>query len=456
MYTQESSHALHYILDEKTSNSLTEALETQNYPIIEEIISKSDNVQLAYFLLTSTYQHRKEFLNNINDNLVKDILIHLVPDLRQEIIKILGIKKVASLISQLSTEDIVTIIEDLDKESQINILNVLPESNKTHVNELLSYPEESAGRLMHKDIIIAPEYWSISQLLTFLKQNNKLNKEFYEIFIVDPKLNPIGYLRLDNIICSNNTQIIRNLMKTDIKIIKSHTTQEEVAEIFRKYSLLSAPVINKDGRIIGSIIVHDILNVIHQEAEKDVLHLGMVSNNDITSPLLKTVIKRLPWLIINLLTATISSMIIGIFSNTLQHFIALSVIMPIIASMSGNAGLQALTVTIRALSTKQLTNRNAQRLLFKELFVGFINGIILAIVSSIALMLRGQHIDIQVLAGTSMIITFSIATFLGTAIPMILNLFKIDPAISSSIIICATSDTLSFLIFLGMATIFLL
>ena len=456
MSTSKSGQTLHYILDEKISNSLTEALETQNLVTIEEIISKSDNVQLAYFLLTSTYQHRKELLNNINDNLVKDILIHLVPDLRQEIIKILGIKKVASLISQLDTEDIVAIIEDLDKESQISILNVLPKRNKVFVNELLSYPEESAGRLMHKDIIIAPEYWTINQLLNFLTQHNKLNKEFYEIFIVDPKLNPIGYLRLDTIISADNTQIIKNLMRTDIKIIKSQTTQEEVAETFRKYSLLSAPVVNKDGRIIGSIIVHDILNVMHQEAEKDVLHLGMVSNNDISSSLLKTVIKRLPWLIINLMTATISSMIIGIFSNTLQHFITLSIIMPIIASMSGNAGLQALTVTIRALSTKQLTHRNAHRLLFKELSVGFINGLILAVISSIALMIRGQDLNIQILAGSSMIITFSIATLLGAAIPMILNFFKVDPAISSSIIICATSDTLSFLIFLGMATIFLL
>ncbi|CAH58188.1 magnesium transporter [Ehrlichia ruminantium] len=456
MSMSEIDHTLHYILDEKISNSLTQALETQNYEVIQEIINESDNVQLAYFLLTSTYQHRKELLNNINDNLIKDILIHLVPDLRQEIIKILGIEKVASLISQLNTEDIVVIIEDLDKESQLSIINVLSKRNKIFVNELLSYPEESAGRLMHKDVIIAPEYWTINQLLYFLTQNNKINKEFYEIFIVDPKLNPIGYLRLDNIICANKSQVIKDLMKTDIKIITSHTTQEEVAEIFRKYSLLSAPVINKEGRIIGSIIVHDILNVIHQEAEKDVLHLGMVSNNDISSSLLKTVIKRLPWLIVNLLTATVSSMIIGIFSNTLQHFIALSIIMPTIASMSGNAGLQSLAVTIRALSTKQLTHRNAYRLLFKELCVGSINGLILAIIASIVLILRGQDTEIQILAGTSMIITFSIATFLGTAIPMLLNFFKVDPAISSSIIICATSDTLSFLIFLGMATIFLL
>ncbi|AAV86649.1 magnesium transporter [Anaplasma marginale] len=446
----------YHLLDKQTSDFLISAVEEGRSSDIKEVIDRVDGVQLAYFLLTLTPNHRRELLGYVRDGLIPEILLHLVPGLRKEVIKALGTEKTAFLVSGLDSGDIVEIIEDLDEEYQNAIIDLLPEAQGTLIRELLSYPEKSAGRLIYKDITVVPEYWNVEQLVDFLCNHARPNKKFHEIFVINPQLQPVGILALDDIIRASRNSMVRQLMNTDIKIIRPGAKQEEVSEIFRQYSLLSAPVVNKDGRIIGSILVYDIINVVHQEAEEDVLRMGMVSDGDVTSSTISTVVKRLPWLLVNLLTSSASSIVIGWFSETIRSFIALSIIMPMIASMSGNSGLQALTVTIRALATKQLTYRNSRRLLFKELCVGFVNGAILAAIASIAIIIRFHNTSIEVLFVASMIITFSIATFSGAAVPMLLHFFGADPAVSSSIIVCAASDIIAFLIFLGLATVFLM
>lgn len=445
----------YHLLDKDTSDFLIDAIDEERTADVQAVLSSIDGVQLAFFLLTSTQHQRKELLKHVKDDLISEILVHLVPGLRQEVVSTLGTEKVARSISELDSEDIVIVVEDLAVEHQEEILRLLPEEKRILINELLSYPEKSAGRLMHKDITVVPEHWSIKQLTTFLRSNAR-NRKLHEIFVINTKLQPIGILALDDVITANSDGLVRTLMETDIKLIRPSANQEEVSETFRQYSLLSAPVVDKEGRIIGSILVYDIINVVHEEAEEDVLHLGMVSDSDISSPLIKTVTRRMPWLLLNLLTSTASSLVIGWFSDTIKSFIALSIIMPMIASMSGNSGLQALAVTIRALATKQLTYRNSRRLLLKELCVGMINGAIIAAVASCAVVFRFHDAPIEILFVVSMIITFSISTLSGAAVPLILNFFRADPAISSSIIVCAASDILSFLIFLGLATIFLM
>ncbi len=446
----------YHLLDKKTSDFLIDAIEEERAADIREILDNVDGVQLASFLLTSTINQRKGLLKYVGDELVSDTLVHLVPGLRQEAVSTLGVSKVAALIATLDSEDIVVVVEDLSKEYQEDILRLLPEEKRLLIGELLSYPEKSAGRLMHKDITVVPAHWSIQQLTTYLCDNAKQNRKFHEIFVVNPKLQPIGILSLDDVITSNKSCLVQQLMDEDIKVIRPSTKQEEVSEMFRQYSLLSAPVVDKEGRIMGSILVYDIINVVHEEAEEDALHLGMVSDSDISAPLMKTVFRRMPWLLVNLLTSTVSSLVIGWFSDTIKSFVALSVIMPMIASMSGNSGLQALAVTVRALATKQLTYRNSRRLLLKELCVGLVNGIIIAAIASVAVVIRFRDVSIEVLFAISMIITFSISTLSGAAVPMLLNFFRADPAISSSIIVCAASDIMSFLFFLGLATLFLM
>lgn len=446
---------LSYELDKKTIDLLTKSVDREDKSVILQITQKIDEVQLAYFLSISTAEHRSQLVKIVDQGLLERAFIHIVPELRVEIIDILGIRKTAKILAALNAEDIVAIVKDLDDKTKINIIKFLPQAIKNSVDELLSYPEESAGRLIHKDIVIAPEYWTIEQLLKFLRYHRKIPKKFHQIFVVNPKLEPVGVVELSDILCAQSDKLIKNIMKTDVKVIKAGMDQEEVASIFQKYSLLSTPVTNKEGRIIGAILIEDVVNVIQQETEEDIFKLSRVSKTDVSSSLYTTIVKRLPWLLINLCTATLSSLVIGLFDNTLKQFIELSIIMPMIASVSGNAGLQAVTITIRAITTKQLTKQNTARLLMKELLTGLINGMILAVVSVMFIVLRFHNIELEILFGISVIITFTIATSAGAMIPIILSSLKVDPAVSSSILICATTDTLSFLTLLSLATAFL-
>ncbi|MFV9839063.1 MAG: CBS domain-containing protein, partial [Aaplasma endosymbiont of Hyalomma asiaticum] len=255
----------YHLLDKQTSDFLIDAIEEGRAEDVRSVLKDVDGVQMASFLLTSTPNQRKELLKNAEDDLISEILLHLVPGLRQEIVSTLGIHRVASLISDLDSEDVVIVVEDLSKEYQEEILRLLPEEKCLLLNELLSYPEKSAGRLMHKDITVVPAHWNVQQLTTFLCGNAQ-QKKFHEIFVINPKLQPIGILALDDIITANRSVLVQQLMDTDIKVIRPNAKQEEVSEMFRQYSLLSAPVVDKEGRIIGSILVYDIINVVHEEA----------------------------------------------------------------------------------------------------------------------------------------------------------------------------------------------
>lgn len=251
--------------------------------------------------------------------------------------------------------------------------------------------------------------------------------------------------------------IIKEIISQDIKIIKTGMDREEVARIFKDYSLLSAPVVNKNGKIIGVILIEDVIKIVQQEAEEDVLKIsGVSSKSDINAPIYKTIIKRLPWLLFNLLAATICSIVVGFFDNVIQSFIVLPIIMLIIASMSGNAGSQTVTLTIRAIATKYLTEQNAKRILIKEFMIGIINGVILSTISLVVLAIRFHSLKVEIIFVISIIVMSIIATFISTFIPIMLHRLRSDPVVSSSILTSATTDILSALIFLGLATIFLL
>lgn len=447
----------HYGLDKKAIDDLIESLDNQELENVRNIVKTIDSVQLAYFLSTSISDHREKLVNILDQHLLSDALVHVVPDLQVEIIEILGIENTAKLLMLLDIEDIVAIVKDLDRKSIENILNYLPNATQKLVEELLSYPEESAGRLIHKNMVIAPYYWTINQLMEFLRNYKKIPETFYQIFIINSKLEPIGSFNLNKVISHSGETIIKEIMNQDIKIIKTGMDQEEVARIFKDYSLLSAPVANKSGKIIGVILIEDVIKIVQQEAEEDVLKIsGVSSKSDINAPIHKTIIKRLPWLLFNLLAATICSIVVGFFDNVIESFIVLPIIMPIIASTSGNAGSQTVTLTIRAIATKYLTEQNAKRILMKEFLIGLINGVILSTISLVVLAIRFHTLKVEIIFVVSMIAMSIIATFIGTFIPIMLHRLRSDPAVSSSILTSATTDILSALIFFGLATIFLL
>ncbi len=447
----------HYGLDKKAIDDLIESLDNEELENVRNIVKTIDSVQLAYFLSTSISDHREKLVNILDQHLLSDALVHVVPDLQIEIIETLGIENTAKLLMLLDVEDIVTIVKDLDRKSVENILYYLPSKTQKSVEELLSYPEESAGRLIHKDMVIAPYYWTINQLTEFVCNYKKIPEKFHQIFIINSKLEPIGSVNLNKVISHSGDTIIKEIMDHDIKIIKTGIDQEEVARIFKDYSLLSAPVVNKNGKIIGVILIEDVIKVVQQETEEDVLKIsGVSSKADINAPIHKTIIKRLPWLLFNLLAATMCSIVVGFFDDVIKSFIVLPIIMPIIASMSGNAGSQTVTLTIRAIATKYLTEQNAKRILMKEFLIGLINGGILSTISLVVLAIRFHNFKVEMIFVVSMIMMSIIATFIGTFIPIMLHRLKSAPAVSSSILTSATTDILSAFIFLGLATIFLL
>ena len=448
---------LHYDLDQKVIKDLIESIDNRDLEKVNEIIKTIDSVQLAYFLSTAINDHREELVNILDHYLLSDALVHVVPDLQIKIIETLGEKNTANLLTLLDIEDIVTIVKDLDSKHLESILNHLPNQIRKSVEELLSYPEESAGRLIHKNMVIAPYYWTVDQLTEFLRNYKKVPENFHQIFVINSKLEPVGYVNLSKVISHSGDTVIEEIMEKDIKIIKTGVDQEEVARIFQNYSLLSAPVVNKHGKIIGAILIQDVIKVVQQETEEDVLKISGVSSKcDINAPIHKTIITRLPWLLFNLLAATLCSIVVGFFDTVIESFIVLPIIMPIIASMSGNAGSQTVTLTIRAIATKYLTEQNARRVLIKEFLIGLINGIILSTISLVVLAIRFHSFKVEMIFVASMIMMSIIATFIGAFIPIMLHRLKSDPAVSSSILTSATTDILSALIFLGLATIFLL
>ncbi|CCF78219.1 MgCoNi transporter MgtE [Wolbachia endosymbiont of Onchocerca ochengi] len=447
----------HYGLDKKAIDDLIESLDNEKLENARKIVKTIDSIQLAYFLSTSISDHREKLVSILDQHLLSDALVHVVPDLQVEIIETLGVKDTAELLMLLNVEDIVTIVKDLDRKSIRNILNYLPSTTRKPVEELLSYPEESAGRLIHKNMVIAPYYWTINELIEFLRNYKKIPEKFHQIFIINSKLEPIGSVNLSKVIFNSGQTTIKEIMSQDIKIIKTGVDQEEVARIFKDYSLLSAPVVNKRGKIIGVILIEDVIKVVQQETEEDVLKIsGVSSKADINAPIHKTIIQRLPWLLFNLLAATLCSIVVGFFDSVIESFVVLPIIMPIITSMSGNAGSQTVTLTIRAIATKHLTEQNANRILIKEFLIGLINGIILSIISLVVLTIRFHTFKVEIIFVASMVMMSTIATFIGTFIPIMLHRLKSDPAVSSSILTSATTDILSAFIFLSLAAFFLL
>ncbi len=447
----------HYGLDKKAIDDLIESLDNEKLENARKIVKTIDSIQLAYFLSTSISDHREKLVSILDQHLLSDALVHVVPDLQVEIIETLGVKDTAELLMLLNVEDIVTIVKDLDRKSIRNILNYLPSTTRKPVEELLSYPEESAGRLIHKNMVIAPYYWTINELIEFLRNYKKIPEKFHQIFIINSKLEPIGSVNLSKVIFNSGQTTIKEIMSQDIKIIKTGVDQEEVARIFKDYSLLSAPVVNKRGKIIGVILIEDVIKVVQQETEEDVLKIsGVSSKADINAPIHKTIIQRLPWLLFNLLAATLCSIVVGFFDSVIESFVVLPIIMPIITSMSGNAGSRTVTLTIRAIATKHLTEQNANRILIKEFLIGLINGIILSIISLVVLTIRFHTFKVEIIFVASMVMMSTIATFIGTFIPIMLHRLKSDPAVSSSILTSATTDILSAFIFLSLAAFFLL
>lgn len=403
-------------------------------------------------------EERRALAPMIADAIDPDFLSELDGATFDDVVGAISPQVLAEAVQQLDTDDAVYVLEDLDEDAQREVLEALSSEDRAAVEEGLSYPEDSAGRLMQRELVAVPEFWTIGQAIDHLRERSEAGPpaDFYELIVVDPAWRPIGSVPLSRILSGRRPVRIRDVMVEDPHVVRVHDDQEEVARQFSKYHLISAAVINDHGRLVGVITVDDIVDVIEEEAAEDILALAGVREGDLNEPVRDVARGRLIWLVVNLGTAVLAASVIGQFTESIEKLVALAVLMPIVASMGGNAGNQAMAVAVRALATHELGRANAARVVRKELVVAAINGLVLGLlIAAVAWVWFGQPWLAAVL-GSAMVINMLTAGLGGILVPLLLEKVGIDPAVASSVLVTTLTDVVGFLAFLGLATAILL
>ncbi len=400
---------------------------------------------------------RARLIDYLRQSLDPETLAHLDEVVLEDVLDAMEPAEVAAAITELDTDDAVDVIEDLPAEDQRQILANLSPSDRALLAEALTFPEDSAGRLMQRETVTVPESWTVGDTIDYMRSRAAvLPRDFYDVFIVDIDRRPVGVVPLSRLMRNQRDVKIADIMRVDLHPVPLTMDQEEVALMFRQYGLVSAAVVDSGGRLAGVITADDVVHVVDQEAEEDLMRLGGVREDDFYEAVLDTTRARFPWLLINLATAIIASVFIGFFDQTIQKVVALAILMPIVASMGGNAGTQTLTVAVRALAMKELTSTNAKRVVSKEVFVGSINGLLFAGVMGPVAWLWFGDVAIGGVIAAAMIINLVAAGFVGIATPMVLERFGIDPAVASTVALTTITDVVGFVAFLGLAALVLL
>lgn len=385
-----------------------------------------------------------------------ETLAELSPEAAEDVLEALGAEKSAEVLAEMETDDAVHILEDLAPEAQQEILEELPADVREEVEESLNYPLESAGRLMRHALVAVPESWSVGDTIDYLRSNEELPENFYVIYAVDGEFKPTGRLLLGTILSHKRDTKLGGLLTENIFAIPTRTDQEEVAHLFRKYALVEAPVVNDAGILVGTITVDDVVDVIQEEEEEDYLRAGGVTAQDFGSRIGETVKARFGWLFLNLWTAALAAFVISRFEDSIEKIVALAIMMPIVASMGGNTGTQAVTVAVRAIATKHLTEANRWAYVRKEALIGLLNGLALGLLMAIGSYLWFRELPFAGVMMAAAVITMTMAGLFGALIPILLSRRGIDPAISSTIFLTTVTDCMGFFSFLGLATLILL
>lgn len=370
---------------------------------------------------------------------------------REDIIDALPAAQVAGLAGQLDSDDAVAIIEDMEAEDQQAVLAELDPEDRAVIEDALSYPDESAGRIMQRELVAVPEHMTVGQLIDYLRDHQDLTTEFWEVFVVDPQHKPVGTCKLSWIMRSERKVPVSDIMMHEQTLIPVDMDQEEVALRFQKYALISAAVVDASGRLVGVITADDIVHIIQEEADEDILRLSGAGDGDINEPIADSYKARVRWLIANLGTALVASSVISFFGAAIEHMVALAVLMPIVAGVGGNAGTQTLAVTVRAIATNQLTDSNTRRAIKREMAIAFMNGATIAALAGIGVTLWFQNFHLGFVIAAAMQCNILLAGFAGVFIPVMLDRFDQDPAVASSVFVTMITDSMGFLIFLSLA-----
>ena len=373
---------------------------------------------------------------------------------REMLVAEMAPERVAEIAGELETDDAVAIIEDLEEDEQRAVLRAMEPDDRAAIEEALSFGEETAGRLMQRDLIAVPEHWTVGQVIDYLRSDAELANDFWEVFVVSPNHHPVGTCKLSAILRSPRTVQVSAIMSREQTLIPVDMDQEDVALRFQKYALVSAAVVDGSGRLVGMITVDDIVHIIQAEANEDVLLLAGAGEGDINEPLAPTIRRRLTWLVINLGTALLAASVVGFYQKEIAAFALLAVLMPIVSGMGGNAGTQTLAVTVRALATNQLTSSNTFRMFGREFKIALANGLCLGVLIGGGVGLVFQYPMLGVVMGAAMIINNLVAGIVGIVVPVALERLRIDPAVSSAVFVTTATDTMGFFSFLGLAAAF--
>ncbi len=445
-----------YELKKDKVEIILQALDVADVSGVREHVEDMHAADVAEFLNVISNNQRREFIEIIRDDFDPEILVELDPDIKDNVVEVLGAEQSAEAIATLEHDDAVQVIEDLEQSNQDEILEAIPQEQRDTIEEGLSYPEESAGRLMHTKYVAAGENWDVGSAIDYLRSSDDLPEVFYSIFVVDKESVPVGSVLISKAIRNNRDVKIKDIMEDKIYTIKDQMDQEEVAYTFRKYALASAPVVNGDGKMVGVITIDDVVDIMKEEAEEDILHLGGVKEADLYAAFVETSMHRFPWLLVNLVTAIAASAVIAMFAASIEQLVALAVLMPIVASMSGNAGTQTLTIAVRSIATKELTETNAKRIVIKEVLASAVNGLLFAGIVGLVSYFYYDDLYLSLVFAFSIAAALILAALSGALVPLGLVRMGVDPAIASGVFLTTITDISSFFIFLGLASIWLL
>ncbi len=438
-----------------------EAMDAGETEKVHDFVAELHYADFADLLERLSPDDRTRLIKTTRDIFDPEVLSELDETVRENVLAALGTQRAADAITELDSDDALMVFEELDEDRQKELLEQIPDEDRTFIEEGLSYPEDSAGRLMQREVVTVPSHWNVGQCIDYMRRKadageDELPSIFYDIFVIDVRRHPVGAVSLSALLRSRRPVPVTEVMEEEMHEIAVDTDQEDVAFLFRQRDLVSAPVIDADGRLVGAITIDDVVDVIHEEHEEDIMRMGGVIEDDLYHASISTARARFSWLVVNLLTAILASMVIGIFDATIEQVVALAVLMPIVASMGGNAGTQTLTVTVRALATKELTGANAYRVITKEVIVGCFNGVAFAILSGLVAWLWFQSATLGMVIASAMVINMVIAGLAGTTIPIMLDKAGADPAIASSVFLTTVTDVVGFFAFLGLAALVLL
>ena len=436
--------------------------------VVNEKIQSNDALFITNFFKEMHPADAADIIEHLNENdrekLIKlnnfkidpEVFIELNESIQAEIIKYLSSEAIVSILQNLESDNAIKILENLDEKNKNLVLNSLPPKDRFVLQESLSYPEDTAARLMQREFTAIPSNWSVGQTIDYLRENKDLPEEFLEIFIVDNEFKPIGTVPSSKVLTTPRDTKMQSIMLETQLLIPVDMDQEEVGRLFENYNLNSACVVDKSNKLVGMITSDDVLTVLKEEAEEDALRLAGVGDEEITDGVFKKTKRRFNWLLLNLFTAFIATWVIYMYEDAIKEMVLLAVLMPIVASMGGNAGMQTLAVTIRALATKELSAGNFSKIVTKEFIIGILNGIIFAVIAATIVQLWLDEINLSILIAVAMILNMIVAGLFGILVPVALQRMKIDPAVASSVFVTTITDVVGFLSFLGIGAYFFL